>query len=184
MPMPCPIPCAQYRSLSQITVIVKYDFWYSARAPPRHVPRAASSLCFVLRVWRFHCGQISYPVDQGRSLTACLQRWAKEWALGCVNSPPAARGSQEAGFTQPRAHSFAQPCTAAKRNVSLFPRSHHTWDFRSEGPWKFVDFFLCSARPEKLSGKKPNSRTSRVSTRIQSLALTSRRLWVSARLET
>ena len=36
--------------------------------------------------------------------------WAKEWCLGCVNSRPAARGSQEAGFTQPRDHSFAQPC--------------------------------------------------------------------------
>ena len=40
-----------------------------------------------------------------------LQGWAKEWDLGCVNSPPAARGCQEAGYTQPRAHSFAQPCT-------------------------------------------------------------------------
>ena len=40
-----------------------------------------------------------------------LQGWAKEWALGCVNSPPLARESQEAGVTQPRAHSFAQPCT-------------------------------------------------------------------------
>ena len=28
-----------------------------------------------------------------------------------MNSPHAAGGSQEAGFTQPRAHSFAQPCT-------------------------------------------------------------------------
>ena len=36
------------------------------------------------------------------------------WALGCVNSPPAAGGSQEEGFTQPRAHSFAQPCNARK----------------------------------------------------------------------
>ena len=27
---------------------------------------------------------------------------AKEWSLGCVNLRPAARGSQEAGFTQPR----------------------------------------------------------------------------------
>ena len=41
---------------------------------------------------------------------ATLQGWAKEWALGCVNSPPAAGGSDEAGFTQPRAHFFAQPC--------------------------------------------------------------------------
>ena len=28
-----------------------------------------------------------------------LQGWAKEWSLGCVNSRPEARGSQEAGFT-------------------------------------------------------------------------------------
>ena len=27
-----------------------------------------------------------------------------------MNSTPAARGSQGAGFTQPSAHSFAQPC--------------------------------------------------------------------------
>ena len=33
---------------------------------------------------------------------------AKEWSLGCVNSPSTARGTQEAGFTQPKDHSFAQ----------------------------------------------------------------------------
>ena len=31
---------------------------------------------------------------------------------------PAARGSQEAGFTQPRAHSFAQPCTCTPPQVA------------------------------------------------------------------
>ena len=39
-----------------------------------------------------------------------IHGWAKEWSLGCVNSRPTARGSQEAGFTQPRDHSFAQRC--------------------------------------------------------------------------
>ena len=50
-----------------------------------------------------------------------LQGRAKEWALGCVNSPPAARGSQEAGFTQPRANSFAKPFIfeIMRRNVFL-----------------------------------------------------------------
>ena len=38
-----------------------------------------------------------------------VQGLAKEWSLGCVNLPPAARGSQQAGFTQPRDHYFAQP---------------------------------------------------------------------------
>ena len=33
-----------------------------------------------------------------------LQGSAKRWAPGCVNSPPTARGSQEAGFTQLRAY--------------------------------------------------------------------------------
>ena len=34
------------------------------------------------------------------------------WSLGYVNSRPAARGSQQAGFTQPRDHSFAQHCNS------------------------------------------------------------------------
>ena len=35
-----------------------------------------------------------------------VQSWAKEPGRSCVNSPPAARGNNESGFTQPRAHSF------------------------------------------------------------------------------
>ena len=42
-----------------------------------------------------------------------VQGWAKEWSLGSVNSRPAARGSQEAGFTQPRDQSFAHTCKVA-----------------------------------------------------------------------
>ena len=37
------------------------------------------------------------------------------YSLGCVNSPPAARGSQEAGITQPRAHLLADPCTSGMK---------------------------------------------------------------------
>ena len=33
------------------------------------------------------------------------------WALGWVNLLPAARGSQKAGLTQPRAHLLTDPCT-------------------------------------------------------------------------
>ena len=40
-----------------------------------------------------------------------VQSWAMRWALGCVNSCPVARGNQEAGFTQPRAHLIAHLCT-------------------------------------------------------------------------
>ena len=58
-----------------------------------------------------------------------LQGSAKRYALGCVNSCPAARGNQEAGFTQPRDHSLAQACTythahtAAFGSGDLLPRS-------------------------------------------------------------
>ena len=55
-----------------------------------------------------------------------MQDSAKEWFLGCVNSIPVARGSQEAGFTQPRDPSFAQPCT--DRTVELdFRRKLYYW---------------------------------------------------------
>ena len=58
-----------------------------------------------LTVWSIlFSGSIFYPKPK------YVQGWAKEWSLGCVNSRPAARGSQEAGFTQPRDHSFAQHC--------------------------------------------------------------------------
>ena len=39
-----------------------------------------------------------------------LQGSAKEWSLGCVKRAPAARGGQDAGITQPRDHSLADPC--------------------------------------------------------------------------
>ena len=55
--------------------------------------------------------QLGAEVHQVQSVSVSIQGWAKEWSLGCVNSCPAARGSQEAGFTQPRDHSFAQPGT-------------------------------------------------------------------------
>ena len=57
-------------------------------------------------------GNVRPGADRRSSIAKVrIQGWAKEWSLGCVNLQPAARGSQEAGFTQPRDHSFAQPCT-------------------------------------------------------------------------
>ena len=51
-------------------------------------------------------------------------------ALGCVNSHPAARGSQKAGFTQPRVHSLAHPCTCKKTiaNAGIIIKGHPTDD--------------------------------------------------------
>ena len=53
-----------------------------------------------------------------------IQGWAKEWALGCVN--PATWLSLAAGgeFTQPRAHSFAQPCTLSSLYGGQTRRRH------------------------------------------------------------
>ena len=48
-----------------------------------------------------------------------VQGSTKKWSLGCVNSRPAARGSQEAGFMQPRDLSFAQPCNAMQQQQQL-----------------------------------------------------------------
>ena len=48
--------------------------------------------------------------DSRFSTSRCrVQGSSKRWAVGCVQSCPAARGSQEAGFTQPRAQPFS--CT-------------------------------------------------------------------------
>ena len=52
-----------------------------------------------------------------------LQGSAKRRALVRVNSPPAARGSPEVGFTQPRAHCIADPCTLSPS----LQRSSHTF---------------------------------------------------------
>ena len=46
-----------------------------------------------------------------------IQNWAIRLALGCVNLRPAARGSQEVGFTQPRAHLSAHLCIYNGRNL-------------------------------------------------------------------
>ena len=79
-----------------------------------------------------------------------LQGLAKRWTLGCGNSPPVARGSQEAGFTQLIDHSLAQPCTGMSRwtlgCVNLLPatggsqevgftepRAHHRYVKKVEG---------------------------------------------------
>ena len=56
-----------------------------------------------------------------------MQGRAKERALGCVNSPSAARGSQKAGFTQPRDHSFAQPCNRAEVYCAQNCEGYKSW---------------------------------------------------------
>ena len=51
-----------------------------------------------------NCGKEFKRKDKVCTVSVDVQDWAKEWSLGCVNSPPAARGSKEAGLTQPRDH--------------------------------------------------------------------------------
>ena len=81
---------------------------------------------------------------------------------------PVARGSQEAGLTQPRNHSFAQPCiqgnavTSSDRgnNVCVARTSFVDLSFVRSDSWNFVDvvanafgidFGICRPRPPSLS---------------------------------
>ena len=55
-----------------------------------------------------------------------LQGSAERWSLGCVNTRPVARGSREAGFTQPMVamvHFLADPCTSRCQTS----RTHSPW---------------------------------------------------------
>ena len=47
-----------------------------------------------------------------------LQGSAKEWSLGCVKLALAAGGAQDAGITQPRDHSLADPCTVLTNSLT------------------------------------------------------------------
>ena len=67
------------------------------------------------------------PIGDKTRTRIPLQGWTKDWALGCVNSPPAARESQEAGFMQPRVHSLAHPCYS-KGNWGLTMLLNYTTD--------------------------------------------------------
>ena len=108
------------------------------RAPlncARHYVPRQFGFCYVLRVSLFRCTRQSKYVaershetlglpdarfSQPLSQHICFTCWfsvvhvtgsAKRWTLGCVNSLPVARGSQEAGFTQPRAYLLADHWT-------------------------------------------------------------------------
>ena len=54
-------------------------------------------------------GEFSTAVTENAKLR--VQGSAKRLALGCVNLPPGARGSQDAGFTQPRYRLSVHLCT-------------------------------------------------------------------------
>ena len=58
-----------------------------------------------------------------------VQRLVKERTLGCANSPPTSRGSQETGFTQPSDRSFAQPCFKPEGS---WPRSELGYKYNNE----------------------------------------------------
>ena len=74
-----------------------------------------SNYTYVNKIPFTHVGQFPFPKGFPPDKQVHVQGWAKDWSLGCVNSPPPkVRGSQEAGFTQSRDHSLAQPCTLLK----------------------------------------------------------------------
>ena len=61
--------------------------------------------------WRFFAFRYATTTTRHLEDMHTLQSSAIRWVLGCVNSRPTARGIQEAGFTQPRAHLIAHLCT-------------------------------------------------------------------------
>ena len=71
----------------------------------------------VRRFWRVRCAvrnEISFCVrlsrdSRARELNTYRDR-LRSWTLGCVKRAPMARGDQDAGITQPRDHSLADPC--------------------------------------------------------------------------
>ena len=71
------------------------------------------------------CGRC--PFDVRAPACSPLKWWA--WALGCVNSRPAARGTQEARFTKPRAILMAHLCTATVGSESFPTRSGEAVSF-------------------------------------------------------
>ena len=52
----------------------------------------------------------------GNSLIFQLQGKTKVWAVSCASLPPVARRREDAGFTQPRFHSSAQPSSLFVRD--------------------------------------------------------------------
>ena len=65
------------------------------------------------------------------------------WTLGCVNLCPVARGSQEAGFMQPRDNLIAHLCTVP--SIRILRKSHNMF----AGGWELVTIYklcYCDAR--------------------------------------
>ena len=98
----------QFLSSSKVCKFLKNDLKFARESGTEGEWKCARRRDITAEIFTHFLTQKLYTAEYN---SLSLQRWAKEWALGCVNSPIAAGGSQEAGFTQPRAHSFAQPCT-------------------------------------------------------------------------
>ena len=64
-----------------------------------------------------------------KSLIDHIQGSTKGWALGCLNSHPAARGSQEARITQPKAHLLVEIFVGPS---SVFFRDCKTYEVMNE----------------------------------------------------
>ena len=66
---------------------------------------------FLLTIIALACSSlISHHPSLLHAALTYVQSLAIKWSLGCVNSFPAARGSYEVGFMQPRDHLVAHLC--------------------------------------------------------------------------
>ena len=75
----------------------------------------------------------------------CIQGSSKRCTLGCVNLPPAARGSQEVGFTQLRAYLLADPCEYVLSVPVYLGSWRAAWRRRPSPSSRFANFHRCRA---------------------------------------
>ena len=82
-----------------------------------------------------------------------IQSSSKEWTQDCVNSHPATRGSQEAGFTQPRdPFSRALYWLFGLETNELYPKAHLVMVlFELKTRLNCVNLLPCRPTPFKLS---------------------------------
>ena len=63
-----------------------------------------------------------------------VQGSANKWSLGCWQRAPVSRGVQDAGITQPRYHSLADPCSYVNCREPPLPPSTFSHSFSSPFP--------------------------------------------------
>ena len=95
-------------TIKVITIIAGHDKEYIIKVEekPEIIDQSQLSYCFCPE----ELNNQNLP-----KLPTCVQGWAKERSLGCVNTASWLPLATRLEFTQPRDHSFAQPCIINQR---------------------------------------------------------------------